>query len=198
VLRRVEGQVLVLHLNRGDKAGAAVDLLGDHEPAADDRAGFLHGAVAGQQSVGEGPFGVPDQRLGQRGPQTVSDVGGSVRRSECGVGGVAEQEQHPGDADLRPDLDVDVADPNRTDPDLVDPSVWRKPPPAGAGALDLQQPSGPDQRGVVVVELDHTGGVALAQHDPLDGPSGHRLAPGALACSVIVERSAASPNLAWT
>lgn len=86
------------------------------QPAAQHLRALLDGNVAGQQALADGPFGLPPQRLGDRGHQIggLGD-GHGVLLPGSGVPGVAEKEQQPGDLHLRPDADLDVADPGRAD-----------------------------------------------------------------------------------
>jgi len=93
-----------------------VQLLALPKPSAQDLGTLLNDDVAGKQALVDGAFGLPPQRLGE-GRNEVSGLcdGHSRGPPRLAVLGGPGEEQQPGDADLGPDMDLDVADPGRAD-----------------------------------------------------------------------------------
>ena len=116
VLGDVDRELVVPDLQRQRQPMVAVQLLAFAQPAAQHRRAFLHDDVSGEQALVDGPFGLPPQRLCD-GRDQVRGLSHRyrVRLPRGAVLGVAEQEQQPGDLDLRPDPDLDIADPGRAD-----------------------------------------------------------------------------------
>ena len=126
VLRNVDGELVVTNFQRQRKAMVAVQLLTLAQPASQYLGTLLDDDVAGEQALMYRALGLPPQRLGDGRYQ----VGGLGHRHGLGpprgaMLGVADEEQQPGDVDLRLDMDLKVADPRRADlpcwPDLPEP-----------------------------------------------------------------------------
>ena len=86
------------------------------QPSAQHLRALLDDDVSGQQALVNGPFGLPPQRLGDDGDE-VSRVrhAHGVLLPGVAVFGIAEEEQQPGDLDLRPDEHLHRPDPGRAD-----------------------------------------------------------------------------------
>ena len=107
-----------------------VQLLALPEPSAQNLRTLLDDEVARKQTLMDGAFGLPPQRLGES-RNKVSRFGDRHRLRSPGRAMLGEpgQEQQPGDADLRPDMDLDSVDPGRAHlpgrTDLPEPGAVR-------------------------------------------------------------------------
>ena len=94
----------------------AVQLLAFAQAAAQHQRAFLHEDVTGEEPLVDGSFGLSPQRLGDDRHQVRGlSHRYRVRLPRGGVLGVAEEEEQPGDLNLRLDADLDIADPGRAD-----------------------------------------------------------------------------------
>ena len=116
VLGDVRRELVVADLQRERQPVMATQLLALAQPTAQHLGALLDDDVAREQALMDGSFGLPPQRL----RDDRDEVRGlrdryRVRLPRGGMLGVAEEEQQPGDLDLRLDADLDIADPGRAD-----------------------------------------------------------------------------------
>lgn len=102
VLGDVDGELVVADLQRPRLAAVAVHLVDLTQPAPQHRGRVVDDAVALQQPLPQGAFGLAPQRLGQHRHQVRRLGHGQVLVAPARAGGgVADQEQQPLDGHLR-------------------------------------------------------------------------------------------------